>query len=166
MSPSQNPSSRPKLQMTHPKYPKIQIPAARIMGVGRQPALPANVLDVGDNLVLDYGEVYRLQKKVVLTPQRVKLVMASSKGDSTHRTVTPTTHVAVSWGTFNRHWTVPKTTGGKTMAKSTGKTGKKINLTPGQLDLRSPINTGVSFQGTVNLTNQARVPSGKKKIKF
>jgi hypothetical protein len=155
--------------MMHPKYPKIQIPAARIMGVGRQPALPASVLDIGDNLVLDYGAVYRLQKKVVLTPQRMQLVMAAHNGNSTHRTVTPTTHVAVSWGTFNKHWTVPKTTGGKTMAKSTGKTGKKINLTGGQLDLRSPINTGVSFNGKVDLTKQTGTPGilkGGKKIKY
>ena len=150
--------------MTHPMYPKIQIPAARVMGIGRQPALPAEILKAGDQVVLDYGKLYKLQKKIVLAPQRVRLNMISQEtGEQTHRTVSLTSHVAVSWGTFNKRWTAPTKTGGNIMAK----TGKKVKLTGQSIDLRSPINTGVSFSGTVDLTKQGNgtpgvLKSGKK----
>lgn len=158
MSPPQNPSSRPKLQMTHPMYPRIMIPAARVIGIGRQPALPANQLKPGDKLVLDYGEVYSLQKMVAIPLRKFRLDMVSKGGKYTHRTVPLNAHVAVSWGTFNKRWTVPKT-GGNTMAK----TGRKVNLTGNnKLDLKTPIKTGVSFQGTVDLTKQGGPKKGKK----
>ena len=153
------------MQMMHPKYPKIPIPAARVMGIGRMPALPAKKLYPGDMLVLDYGKLYRLQKKIVLAPQRIQLHMAASNGDSVHRTVNPNTHVAVSWGTFDKYWTVPKaSTGGKkTMAgkkKNLGMKGK-VNLA-GSIDMHTPIRTNVSFGGKVDLTKQGRVPKGKR----
>jgi hypothetical protein len=36
------------------------------------------------------------------------------------------------------------------------KTGKKINLIGKQLDLHTPINSGVSFNGKVDLTKQGK----------
>jgi len=146
--------------MMHPMYPKLQIPAARVMGIGRQPALPANKLKIGDQLVLDYGKVYNLRKRQIMPSQKMQLHMISPEtGDRTHRTVSLTSHVAVSWVTFNQRWTAPLKTGGKIMA------GKKIS--PGkQIDLHTPINTGVSFHGTVDLTKQARAPKRGKKQKL
>lgn len=144
-------SSRPRLHMPHPDYPKVQIPAARVMGIGRHPALPAGKLVVGDTLVFDYGKTYKLWKKVNTRPQQVKLEVVSRTGDSTHRTVSLTAHVAVSWGTFIKRWsgTTPKT--GET---SMCKTGKKLKLSGRQIDLHTPINSGVSFNGKVDLTKQ------------
>lgn len=156
----QKTSSRPKLQMMHPKYPKIQIPAARVIGIGRVPAVPAINLSPGDAIVHDYGKIYRLQKIVPFTAKRIKLYM-NRNDDEIRRTVSPNAHVAVSWGTFNKYWTAPKITGGKRiMAKKNPNLKGKVNLGR-NIDLRTPINSGVSFNGRVDLTKQGRVKRPK-----
>lgn len=147
--------------MQHPNHPNILIPAARVMGVGRTPALPAYQLKRGDELIQDYGKIYKLYQKVDLRPQYVQLKMVSKEGHHTHRTVPLTAHVAVSWGTFNKRWS--SQTGGQDIM---AKTGRKVKLA-GQIDLHTPINSGVSFQGTVDLTKQGQpLLKGKKKIRY
>lgn len=151
------------MQMPHPKYPKVFIPAARVMGIGRMPALPAKKLYPGDILVLDYGKTYRLQKKIALAPQKLQLYMTASDGETARRIVASNANVAVSWGTFDKHWAAPTTNGGrKTMAqkKNFNMRGKVPLAKP--IDLHTPINTGVSFNGKVNLTKQGRSPRVKK----
>lgn len=153
MPPSDNPSNRPKLHMIHPRYPRVTIPATRLLGVGLHQAVPAGRLKLGDSVVLDYKATYKISF-ISERPKSNRLQLNLVRfNENVQRIVSPNTHVAVSWGTFNKRWSLP--TSVKTMAK----TGKKINLSGKQLDLKTPIDSGVSFHGRVDLTKQG----GRKK---
>jgi hypothetical protein len=151
MEPLENPAHRPKLQMIHPKHPGVKIPATRLLGVGLHPAVPAYHLKPWDEVVLDYGKIYKISHMSMKPANRMQINLVRPD-ETTKRIVSPNTHVAVTWGTFNKRWQIQN--GGTQMA------GKKVKLA-GKIDMRSPIKSGVSFNGTVDLTKQGGA-KGKK----